>query len=392
MMNGWPDIQQKMVEDWWKLITVPLQTMQANAVPPSMEAWVTGALDQWRAYTQQWSSTFTPDFAAGFAPPFTELTRNALEQFLASQQQSLQLMGMTGQAWQAIMSGANTPDDWSKVLQAHMEQLRQQLSGSLNAFKTGQNSVELWQRYLDAMNQVGQPWLTDWLQMQQGAGQSTDPRQAASAGAIKLNNLFWETFNGSAGRLLGAPSLGLTREFSEKVNRSFLRWQEHQKVSVDYQLLIGNTWLNAFAAFMQKLLDMAQAGETITKQEELLELWVEVADEQFIQVFHTDAFAQVQSAYINSSMALRRQQRELAEIWLRMHDLPTRSDLDAAHQAIFELRQEVKALKKALRAQATSPAPMPTPPVEVKTPKTRTVKPKVDKVRANGVGQGVEGQ
>ncbi len=387
-MNGWPEMQQKMVEDWWKLMATPIATMQPNATTPPMEAWLSGALDQWRTYAQQWSSAFTPNFAPGFMPQFTDVTRVALEQFLSSQQQSIQLMAMTGQAWQAIMSGAASPAEWPKALHSYIEQLR----GNLDAYKTMQNSAELWQRYTEEMGKLGQPWFDYWLQLQQGMGQSSDPRQAATAGAVRLTNLFWETFNQSAGRLLGAPSLGLTREFSEKVNRSFLLWQEDQKANLEYQLLIGNTWLDAFAAFMQKLLAMAGAGETITQQAQLLDLWVEVADEQFIQVFHADTFAQVQSKYINSSMALRRQQRDLSEVWLRMHDLPTRSDLDAAHQAIFELRQEVKAMKKALREQAPVIAAMPTPEPVAKPIKRRTAKPKVANVRANGAGQGAEGQ
>ena len=391
-MNGWPDIQQKMFEDWWKLVATAMPNLQANATTPPMEAWLSDALDQWRTYAQQWSSAFPSDFAPGFMPQFADVTRVALEQFLASQQQSIQLMAMTGQAWQAIMRGATTPDEWPKALHAYVEQLRQQLNGSMDAFKTMQSSAELWQRYTDEMGKLGQPWLTHWLHLQQQAGQPSDPRQAAAAGAVKFTNLFWDTFNQSAGRLLGAPSLGLTREFSEKLNRSFLLWQAHQKADLDYQLLIGNTWLDAFAAFMQKLLAMAYAGEIITQQEKLLDLWVEVADKQFIEVFHADAFAQLQSTYINSSMALRRQQRELAEVWLRMHDLPTRSDLDAAHQAIFELRQEVKAMKKALRAQVPVVAAIPTPEPVAKPIKRRTAKPKVANVRANGAGQGAEGQ
>ncbi len=382
-MNDWSD-NQKLFESWWKLLSPPIPGMQTPTMAmPAWGDWISGAQEQWR-------NAFTPDAMPGFTSQLPDVTRVALEQFMAGQQQSLHLMGMTAQAWQTIMSGAASPDEWPNVLRAYIEQLRQQMNGSLNAYKTVQNNIALWQQYSEEMGKLSQPWLSYWQQIQQTAGQATDPRQAAVAGVGQLTHLFWETFNQRTGRLLGAPSLGLTREFSEKLNRSFLLWQTNQRASVEYQLLIGNTWIDAFAAFMQKLLNMAVAGEAITQPAKLLDLWVEIADEQFVQVFHSDTFAQVQSAYINSSMALRRQQRELTEVWLRMQDLPTRSDLDAAHQAIFELRQEVKAMKKILRAKTTVTAPAPPPEVMNKTPKRRTAHPKTvantsGKVLENGV-------
>ena len=55
-------------------------------------------------------------------------------------------------------------------------------------------------------------------------------------------------------------------------------------------------------------------------------------------------------------MTYRIQQREIAEASLSLYDLPTRSEVDEAHRNIYELRKEVKALKKAL-ADLQKPKP-----------------------------------
>ena len=169
------------------------------------------------------------------------------------------------------------------------------------------------------------------------------------------------------GRALLAPSLGLTREFNEKVSKAFDLWLENQQAQTTYQLLVGEAWLEAFQALMKKLVDMAQKGETITDQRHLLRIWVEVADAVFIELFHSEAYATAQSAYVNSNMTLRRQQRALLEVWLRQNDMPTRTDLDEAHHQIYELRKEVRALKKSVAAQAGQIVPT-TPAVNAKAP------------------------
>jgi len=55
-------------------------------------------------------------------------------------------------------------------------------------------------------------------------------------------------------------------------------------------------------------------------------------------------------------MSYRLREREIVEVWLQMYDLPTRSELDEAHRRIYELRKEVKTLKRALAELSPSPA------------------------------------
>jgi len=47
-------------------------------------------------------------------------------------------------------------------------------------------------------------------------------------------------------------------------------------------------------------------------------------------------------------MTYRLQQQQLVEVFLKMNDLPVRSEVDEVHRSIYELRKEIKSLKKAL--------------------------------------------
>jgi polyhydroxyalkanoate synthesis regulator phasin len=47
-------------------------------------------------------------------------------------------------------------------------------------------------------------------------------------------------------------------------------------------------------------------------------------------------------------MIYRVYQQQLMEVFMKMYDLPTRSEVDEIHHSIYGLRKEVKSLKKAL--------------------------------------------
>jgi polyhydroxyalkanoate synthesis regulator phasin len=47
-------------------------------------------------------------------------------------------------------------------------------------------------------------------------------------------------------------------------------------------------------------------------------------------------------------MIYRLYQQQLMEVFLKMYDLPIRSEVDEIHHSIYELRKDVKSLKKAL--------------------------------------------
>lgn len=360
-LNGWFGMQEKMLNGWWDLLA---QSNGQTGVPPD---------PFWRLWAQPWQTAGMAPTSA-FPPQFmADSMKQAMAQFMNGQVQAQQLMNLVNEAWRTMLSNATSPAEWQNALTAFTDQLRQQMTTALNGAKLLENSTELWRLYSEEAQKFTQPWLTAW-----GQTPTFMSKLAGADGANATNEfmqLFQAAFEQTWGRALLAPSMGLLREVNEKVNKGFALWLENQQVMIAYQLLIGEAWINAFQALMKRLMSMAQKGETLTDQRHLLRIWVEVADEVFIELFHSEAYAKTQSAYVNSNMALRRQQRELLEVWLRGNDMPTRSDLDEAHHQLYQLRKEMKTLKKNLAAQAATPVTA-APVSEVKKPTRPARKPR----------------
>lgn len=306
--------------------------------------------------TDPWQKLIQQNLAT-WGEASTQTVKSALEQFQAGQAQAAQLTKLVTQAWAEI--GAQAPAaEWPVLLNAYLAQLRQQLTLLAEKTPSPQQAQDFWQLYGQLAQKASQPWLAFWQQIPSWfaplSTTATAPWQSA-------NQAFGEIVNQSWNQLLGMPALGLNRQLQEKMNRWTTLTLENQQAWREYQLLLGNAWLDAIGALLQKLMGLAQVGKSLENSRQLLDLWVEVADARFLDLFHSSAYATAQATLVNSNMALRQQQRELLEIWLRQHDLPTRSDLDEAHRSIYELRKEVKALKKqltALERPSASPGPV----------------------------------
>jgi len=80
----------------------------------------------------------------------------------------------------------------------------------------------------------------------------------------------------------------------------------------------------------------------------LVLLWTRGAEEVFTQNFRTEEYVLARGKMLNAGMAYRSRERAIIESFLKLYDLPTRSELDETHRRIYELRKEVKALKKTL--------------------------------------------
>ena len=81
----------------------------------------------------------------------------------------------------------------------------------------------------------------------------------------------------------------------------------------------------------------------------LLFLWVEVVDHTFTKVFRSEEYIRLQGQLVNAATAYKLREREIVDAFLKASHLPSRSELDEGYRRIYELRKEVKELRKAVQ-------------------------------------------
>jgi polyhydroxyalkanoate synthase subunit PhaE len=169
----------------------------------------------------------------------------------------------------------------------------------------------------------------------------------------EATNLYWDIYEKTFGSVLQSPSLGYTREFNNKLFKSFDAWINFSKASVDYQLVLVDVWLKAYEELTRELASSKEKDETIQNWQQFLQVWSSVFDRVFAQTFRSENALEIQGKFLNSAMTYRLHQQQLMEVFLKMNDLPSRSEVDEIHRSIYELRKEIKSLKKSLAQSQT---------------------------------------
>jgi class III poly(R)-hydroxyalkanoic acid synthase PhaE subunit len=330
MSNAWAEAQKILWETWADMFVTAPNTEAKSSVP--------GMIDLWKQFTQQNMGSWS----AGAAP----ITKSTAEQFFSVQETSIRFLEFSARVWDAIGPKIKSGEDWSSALEESIEKFQDQwIELPQISIETFQDVNELWGLYIKQWQRFGQPW--------EIASQKTPEYLARmlsgdSSALIGLSNLYREAYQQSIARLVASPGLGMTREFNEKIQFGFDAWVSWQLATLEYQGVLSEIWDQAFDKFTENLLSLIEEDKQIESLRDLVLLWTRGAETVFTEAFRTENYVLAQGKMLNAAMTYRIREREIIEEYLKLYDLPTRSELDEAHRRIYELRKEVKALKKAL--------------------------------------------
>ncbi|PSO71573.1 MAG: class III poly(R)-hydroxyalkanoic acid synthase subunit PhaE [Cyanobacteria bacterium SW_5_48_44] len=299
--------------------------------------------------TQMWKSWFNLMGSVPKSNPVADAQpegEDVAQQFADNQELLGRFLTLSFNAWKDISPKVEAGEDWQQLLSKYTEQIRKQV-GTFT-----QNTTELWQLYIQHMQKFSQLWASSmWA--------SVAPMSKTATGTsepwIELNNIYWNLlYEESFGSLMGSPFLGPTREFNRKLMGAFDAWTNLYRASVDYQAVLAEIQVRSFKKLMQELVSLAEQGEKVENWKQFQQLGSRIADGVFQEALSYERNLKIRGKYLNALNTYQLHQQEVMELWMKKMNMPLRSEVDEVHQSIYELRKEVKALKKALAKDKAS--------------------------------------
>lgn len=329
MAKAFAETQKQMWKQWCEVMP---------GVPsPTLPYW--GVANQGYEAATEGFKTWTAETA--------QVAKDVAERLLASQEKMLRFLEMALRAWTAIASKTGSGEDWHAALRSYAENLCQQLLQFPQEMQKGfQDTDELWRLYREQWKGLVQPWAMSLRQTPWNLGQASTGNGSA---LMELQKLYWDAYESTFGRMLESPTLGLTREMNEDILKGFDSWLDYRRASFEYHVALGETWTHAFEEFMRRLVTLAEQGDTVPSVKTLLLLWVEIVDQVFTDVFRSDEYIRIQGRLVNTATAYRLREREIVDACLKASHFASRSELDEAYRRIYDLRKEMKDLKKSLQ-------------------------------------------
>lgn len=334
MLSAWLEAQKALWDSWAQM------TWGAQGKPPSFA----DMAGQWQRLAtqglQNWGEAADP------------IARATAEQFVAAQGVALRFVEFAARAWEMAAPRMQSGQDWQTAVKEALDQLRERwVQFPAEAAGAAQDANELWRLYVAQWQSFGQPWEAVWRSAPGRVGRAAAGDNAA---LLELTEAARDAYQQTFGRLADSPNLGLTRELVAKVQAGFDAFVAWHLASAEYQAVLGEVWEAAFKCFGDDLASLAEKGGTVESVRELVLLWTRGAERVFTDAFRTERYTLAQGKLLNATMHYRLCQREIIEEYLKAYDLPTRSELDEAHRRIYQLRREVKALKKRVAEMAAA--------------------------------------
>ncbi|MEM8653057.1 MAG: poly(R)-hydroxyalkanoic acid synthase subunit PhaE, partial [Pseudomonadota bacterium] len=109
--------------------------------------------------------------------------------------------------------------------------------------------------------------------------------------------------------------------------------------------VMQNAWVQAYRSFTENYsLEDLQSGNV----DEALQGWLKSANEALLETQGSDEFLEAQKQMIRASTEIRARQKDMAESWSEAWQMPTRTEVDDLTLMVYQLRRELREVKREL--------------------------------------------
>jgi len=334
MLKTWTEAQKNVWNSWQELAG------HAVGAQPKPQAFSMNPMDWFQQSMSAWADP-------------VGVARDAGHQVFGSQFSMMRSLELLTRAWQMIAPKLDAGQDWRSSLSGFTTNWFRQLTGASDGLlDLSKDTQSLWQSYLSEWGPLLKPWMSSMVAAT-GSGHLGEMMLGGSKGLSRFLSMRQDGFQYAPfADLAEIPSVGVTREHQAKLLRAFDAFVDLRKAVLEFNKMTVEALNRSVETVMATLVEKSRKGEKIRSVRELNRLWLESADKVFTEMYVSDGYLEVQRELSSTGMTFKVMQQEVLEMVLKTLNLPTRSELDDAYKALYELRKEVKALKKTVREQA----------------------------------------
>lgn len=125
-------------------------------------------------------------------------------------------------------------------------------------------------------------------------------------------------------------------------------WREtldYAKAAADMGKVMQDAWVRTLGRFNEKysLEDLKSSNPDKAMNE-----WLQAANHELLETQRSPEFLDAQKRMLRASTEIRARQKENAEAWSQMYQMPTRTEVDDLARTVHELRRELRMIKREL--------------------------------------------
>lgn len=165
----------------------------------------------------------------------------------------------------------------------------------------------------------------------------------------KLGEFFelWRSqFDKTFGAILLSPSLGINKELIEQQSKAFDTYVDMVLLSTDFTSRIFAVQNENLDDMIKKYLEMSEKGIQPKTFNEFYTYWSNELEGVFDSYFATPEYSKLLGQLSSAAMDYKIEMQKLVEKYLEDTPIVTRSEINSLYKTIYDLKKEIKALKK----------------------------------------------
>ena len=144
--------------------------------------------------------------------------------------------------------------------------------------------------------------------------------------------------------------MGLNREANEDYMKAMNTWNKAMISMGELMAVINKTGQESFEKIAEKVQEDLKEGVSLTTFRDFYNVWYSVTEDAYEKLLSTDEFAKVFDDFSDRYAQYMIAQNKVYERMLAFLPIPTNTDMKSLYRTVYDLRKEVRDLKKAVAA------------------------------------------
>jgi class III poly(R)-hydroxyalkanoic acid synthase PhaE subunit len=273
-------------------------------------------------------------------------TRGVLSKTLGGSKAYANLYEMWFPLFKAIQDKTLSPDTYRDLMdpKKYQEMLDRIFGFDPNAVVESTTQAS---KFMEAFTGSAQQFMKPWLEATE-KNLKTFPRvmEGRPEAFMHTYDTVFNAFDSTFGRVFHVPPVGKDREKVKLLLKSFDDLSVYLSRFTEYQYTIYITGVAAMEKVVARITEKFNKGEEIKTFDEFFDLWLDVNEETYYDLFKSEEFSKMQGKMLDASLTMREHSFKLMELYLYDYPIALRSEMDDLYKTIYELKKKVKGLEK----------------------------------------------
>ncbi|MBF0195441.1 MAG: class III poly(R)-hydroxyalkanoic acid synthase subunit PhaE [Magnetococcales bacterium] len=322
--DNWSNLQKKMWNDWSNLAQQSTPNASANPFNFFQQSMDDSNDPMWSAFSP--FQVKTPEEMA------RQSMIGAMNNFMSMSKGVFDTFGKMGK------QGESSLEEWTAELDKNLKSFREYFTSGSKVDYNSLNPMSAWSNMLGNAPGFSSEMMKQFTEQASQMGQ-----MPGFAGNASAENFLNDTLN--------MPGLGLNREKQEKLQKAIQLGMAYQKVMVEYQTIMNQSSANAAELFRDRLVSMAQAGDSIKSLRDLHVLWVDCSEESNANTVASEEYKEIYPRLTKTLLTLQNHVQSMTDDSMSALGMPTRKELNSAYLQIHDLKKKVRKLEGQLKNQ-----------------------------------------